>query len=134
MTDPLMRTEIFAPHCGPHERIMFCGKVAGTDEAVCVCLQPGLHYGFHFGTAGQPLQVSFSVEDLRVHGDFDWELIDGVEWASLSTTHDGVKYTCWVSRPETDGELPRGRFEVAGDDIKVFELEPASIVHDLPFD
>lgn len=129
-----MITDIFASHCGPHERIVFCGKVKDAEEVVCVCLEPGLYYGFRFGAPGQPLQVSFSVEDTKVHGDYDWERIDDTDWARLSVSHEGVTYTAWVSRSETNGDRPLGRLEIKGKGDTSLELEPSSIIHDLPID
>lgn len=138
MTNPPVSPDIFAPHCGYHEHLVFFGKLRGAAEAVCICLEPGLAYGFRFGAPGGPPKASFSVAGPHVRGGDDCERIDGVDWTHLSVSQDGVTYTVWVSLPEKAGETPMGRLEIAGEDTgsapTSFEFEPASILSDLPFD
>ncbi len=128
-----MNTDIFAPHCGAHEHVVFFAKIKATEDTICICLEPGLQYGFRLGAAGKPPKVSFSVDGMLVRGEFDWIRIDGSDWTYLSMSHEGATYSVWVSRPETEGDLPVGRLEIKGRDDRVFELDPASILHDLPF-
>lgn len=128
-----MSTNVFVPHCGDFEHVVFSARVHDTHEALCICPEPGQHYGFHFGASGQPPKVSFSVADHSVRGDFDWQRIDGVDWAYVSLSHEGVAYTAWVSRPETENALPRGLLQIRGKTEIDLVLVPASIIHDLPF-
>lgn len=122
-------------HCGWHESLVFHGKVRDADEAVSVCLQPGLQYAIRFGVPGTELTVSFSVEHRHVRGDHDWERFGDSYWTYLTVTFDGVTYTVWVSQPKSDDDLPNGHFHMTGEGIDSrFDLEPASIISELPFD
>lgn len=122
-------------HCGCHETIVFHGKILDAEESVSVCLEPGLRYGFHYGVPGKPLIASFSVDAMSVRGDFDWRRLGEIDWASLTLPFDGMVYTIWVSRPETDNDLPQGRLNIAGRGGDTgLALEPASIVSTLPLD
>lgn len=128
-----MYTHTDAPLCGHAEHLVFSGKLKGTDDFLCVCLVPGQHYSFRLGAAGEPLKVSFSVDETQVVGEYDWEEIDDVDWTFLSVTNKDTTYTIWVSRPETENALPSGRLEVNGDNTTPTQFEPATIIHDLPF-
>lgn len=133
MADAPQTPDLFSPACGCFERVVCFGQVKGTGDAICICLEPGLCYGVHFGDADTPRKIAFSVPDHRVQGDFDWQWIDGVEWTSLTLAHDGVTYRFWVSTPQQPDGLPLGRLEMRGDRTADLELDPASILHDLPF-
>ncbi|KPP88994.1 MAG: hypothetical protein HLUCCA08_02095 [Rhodobacteraceae bacterium HLUCCA08] len=102
--------------------------------AVCICLEPGQHYGCRIGPPGQPAELSFSVDGTKVRADFDWHRIGDRDWASLSITHDGITVTVRVGRPETPDGMPLGRIEITDHDTRAFDLDPATILHDLPFD
>lgn len=132
------RSEVAAPHdqnphCGPYGHVVFSGKLRDAEDVVCICLEPGLNYGFHLGAPGAPAKISFSCDGLLVRGDHDWTRIDGTDWTSIAMSHQGQGYKVWVSRPDTSNDLPLGRLEIGGDDITTLEFEPGSILHDLPF-
>ena len=122
-------------HCGLHESLVFHGRILGAEESVSVCLQPGLQYGFHYGVPGRPLITSFSIDGMKVRGDYDWERIGDADWTFLALPFEGVTYTIWVSRPESGDDLPQGRIEIAGRGANTtFAFEPSSIFSTLPFD
>lgn len=132
MSGPSDGTDLFAPHCGYHEQVVFFGTVKDSDQAVCICLEPGLQYGFRICTAGQPPEVSFSVDHSAVHGGFDVERVGALEWTSLSVSHECTTYTVWVSLPDTD--LPTGYMLIRGERCVRLDFDPASIISGLPFD
>lgn len=122
-------------HCSDYECLVFHGQILGAEESVSVCLEPGLHYGFRYGVPGKPLIASFSIDATTVRGDFDWQRFGETDWASLTLPVDGVTYTLWVSRPDSDDALPQGRMDIKGGDMDAeLVLEPSSIVSTLPFD
>lgn len=111
---------------------MFRAILAATGEEVCICLLPGLFYGCHIGSPGQPPRIAFSVDGMTVTGDHDWVRTDGTDWASLVLSHQGATYTARVSRPASDTALPQGTLRITGSETVTHELDPESILHDLP--
>ena len=122
-------------HCSPYDSLIFHGRVLETEAWVSVCLEPGLQYGFHYGTPGKPLIVSFSIDSMTAQGGSDWQRLGDLDWTSLTLPFDGMAYTIRVSRPAADDEPPHGKMIVAGkgkDTVSVFDR--SSIFSTLPFD
>lgn len=118
--------------CGPDDPVVFRAILSVTGEQVCICLQPGLFYGFHIGRPGQRPRIAFSVDGATVTGDYDWVQRNGADWASLVLSHEGAAYTVRVSRPASETSLPQGSLRIAGSETVTHALKPASILHDLP--
>ena len=122
-------------HCSHYDSLIFNGKILETEAWVSVCLEPGLQYGFHYGTPGEPLIVSFSIDSMTVRGGSDWQRLGNLDWTSLMLPFDGMTFAIWVSRPSADGERPHGKMSVAGrGNDTVLEFDRNSIFSTLPFD
>ncbi|MEM9198245.1 MAG: hypothetical protein AAGD12_10380 [Pseudomonadota bacterium] len=122
-------------HCGPHESVIFHGRLVGSEVAVSLCLQPGLQYGFHYGVPGGAPIVAFSIPSTAARGGWDWEDFGGMDWVSLTLPQDGMRYTLWVSRPIPETALPQAQMQIIwGDGEASYRFEPSSVISDLPFD